>query len=222
MPDARQLERKTVETWQCWWGLGGQCGQSYYTLEGCIPTRRDALMSGKERGICSSESVCIWGGWSKRRGKGEECGETCTALTGVPEVLALDLMYFGSRVCVCAQSLSCVRLCNPMNHCPPDFSVHGILQARILEWVAISSSRGSSWPRDRIHISYVSCLSRQVFFCFFVFFLFLPLGPPGKPILLYTNWFYLYIFIIYYSNPSLWSGPLRLKLTGSMKTYNTF
>ena len=154
-------------------GWGGQCGQSYYTLEGCIPTRRDALMSGKERGICSSESVCTWGGWSKWRGKGEECGETCTALSGMPEVLALDLMYFGSRVCVCAQSLSCVQLCNPTNHCPPDFSVHGILQARILEWVAISSSRGSSWLRDQIHISYVSCLSRQDFVCLFVLFCFL-------------------------------------------------
>ena len=39
-------------------------------------------------------------------------------------------------------------LCNHMDYSPPDFSVHGILQARILEWVAISFSRGSSLPRD--------------------------------------------------------------------------
>ena len=39
-------------------------------------------------------------------------------------------------------------LCNHMDCSPPDFSVHGILQARILEWVAISFSRGSSLPRD--------------------------------------------------------------------------
>ena len=38
----------------------------------------------------------------------------------------------------------------------PGFSVHGILQARILEWVAISSSGGSSWPRDRTHVSYIA------------------------------------------------------------------
>ena len=37
-------------------------------------------------------------------------------------------------------------------------SLHGILQARILEWVAMPSSRGSSWPRDRTHVSYVSCI----------------------------------------------------------------
>ena len=41
-----------------------------------------------------------------------------------------------------------------MDCSPPDSSVHGILQTRILEWVAISSSRGSSWPRDR---TWVSC-----------------------------------------------------------------
>ena len=39
---------------------------------------------------------------------------------------------------------SCPALCDPMDHSPPGSSVHGILQARILEWVAISSSRGSS------------------------------------------------------------------------------
>ena len=47
-----------------------------------------------------------------------------------------------------------VRLCNLMHHGPPGSSVHGILQARVLEWVAISFSRGSSWPRDQ---TYVSC-----------------------------------------------------------------
>ena len=39
--------------------------------------------------------------------------------------------------------------CDSMDCCPPGSFVHGILQARILEWVAISSSRGSSWPRKR-------------------------------------------------------------------------
>ena len=49
--------------------------------------------------------------------------------------------------CMCAQS--CLTLCNPMDCGPPGSSIHGILQARILEWGAISSSRGSSWPRNR-------------------------------------------------------------------------
>ena len=64
---------------------------------------------------------------------------------------------------VCAQSRqSCPTLCDPMDCRPPD-SVHGILQARILKWVAMPSSRGSSWPRDLTHVSYyVSCIGRQV------------------------------------------------------------
>ena len=43
---------------------------------------------------------------------------------------------------------SCPSLCDPMKCSPPGSSVYGIIQARILEWVAISSSRGSTWPRD--------------------------------------------------------------------------
>ena len=46
------------------------------------------------------------------------------------------------------KSLSRVRLCDPMGCSPPGSSIHGILQARILEWVAISFSRGFSRPRD--------------------------------------------------------------------------
>ena len=45
---------------------------------------------------------------------------------------------------------------------PPGFSVHGISQARILEWVAMCFSKGSSWSRRWTHISYVSCICRQV------------------------------------------------------------
>ena len=47
-----------------------------------------------------------------------------------------------------------------MNHSPPGSSVHGILQARILEWVAIPFSRGSSWPRDQTK---VFCIAGRVF-----------------------------------------------------------
>ena len=52
--------------------------------------------------------------------------------------------------CMCAYSvaMSCPTLRNPMDCSPPGFSVHGILQARIVEWVAMLSSRGSSRPRD--------------------------------------------------------------------------
>ena len=58
------------------------------------------------------------------------------------------------RVCV-AECFSHVRLCNTMDCSPPGSSVQGILQARILEWVAISFSRESSWPRNRAHVSWI-------------------------------------------------------------------
>ena len=56
------------------------------------------------------------------------------------------VMYECEKVKV--KPFSHVRLCNPVDCGPPDSSVHGILQARILEWVAISFSTGSSQPRD--------------------------------------------------------------------------
>ena len=51
---------------------------------------------------------------------------------------------------------SCPTLCDPMDWSPPGFPIHGILQARILEWVAISFSRGSSQPRDRTQASRIA------------------------------------------------------------------
>ena len=58
------------------------------------------------------------------------------------------------KECVCMLSCSaCLTLCNSMDCSPPGFSVHGIIQEGILEWVAIFSSRGSSLARDRTHIS---------------------------------------------------------------------
>ena len=51
---------------------------------------------------------------------------------------------------------SCLNLCDSMDCSPPGFSVHGILQARIVEWVAIPSSRGSSQPRDQTQVSCIA------------------------------------------------------------------
>ena len=63
---------------------------------------------------------------------------------------------------MCPQS--CLTLCNPMDCNPPGSSVYGIFQARILEWVAISYSVGSSQPRDQTHVSCVSCIGRQILY----------------------------------------------------------
>ena len=50
----------------------------------------------------------------------------------------------------------------PMGYSLPGSSVHGILQARILEWVALPSSTGPSQPRGETHISYVSCIADRL------------------------------------------------------------
>ena len=47
-------------------------------------------------------------------------------------------------------------VCDPMDYSLPGSSVHGVFQARVLEWVAISCSRGSSWPRDRTQVSSIA------------------------------------------------------------------
>ena len=64
----------------------------------------------------------------------------------------------------CLVSKSYPNICDPVDCNPQGFSVHGIFQARILQWVAMPSSRGSSQPRDQTHVSYVSCIGRRVLY----------------------------------------------------------
>ena len=66
-----------------------------------------------------------------------------------------------------------LALGSPMDRSPPGSSVPGILQARILEWVAMPSYRGSSRPRDQTHVSYSSCIANR-------FFTAEPLGKPSE------------------------------------------
>ena len=67
----------------------------------------------------------------------------------------------------------------------PGFSDHGIFQARVLEWVAISFSRGSSWPRDRTRVSRILADA-------------LPSEPPGKPCLyMFSRKLFSYIWVFF-------------------------
>ena len=72
-----------------------------------------------------------------------------------------------NRKCLVAQSSP--ALCDPM-----DFSVHGILQARILEWVTIPFFRGSSQPRDQIQISCIASISLTIWATFYCGFFLMP------------------------------------------------
>ena len=75
------------------------------------------------------------------------------------------LECYKRSVCMCAKLFqSCPTLCNPMDCSLQGFSVHRISQARILEWVAMPSSRGSSPPRNLTWVSYISCTCRWVLY----------------------------------------------------------
>ena len=88
-------------------------------------------------------------------------------------ILIQDACYIvGLDTYVRAKSIqSCLILWDPRDCSLPGSSVQGILQARILEWVAMPSSRGPSPPRDGTCLTCVSWIGRRT----------LPLAPPGKP-----------------------------------------
>ena len=89
-------------------------------------------------------------------------------LRGSGEIWSLPLPAFGATY---MRAQSCPTLCDPMDCSPSGSSVYGILQARILEWVAMPYSRGSSWPRDRTSISCISCIASGFFI----------IEPAGRP-----------------------------------------
>ena len=93
--------------------------------------------------------------WTSCKGK---CGLSFIHESNNPEEKQDQFMCVCVCVCVCVYMLSWfsrVWFCNPVDCSPPGSSVHGILQTKILEWVAMPSSRGSSWSGDLTHISYV-------------------------------------------------------------------
>ena len=80
-------------------------------------------------------------------------------------VSEINIILQINYVCMCAKSFQlCPTLCDPMDCISAGSSVHGILQARILEWIAMSHPRASSQPRDQSCISYMSCVYFNNFF----------------------------------------------------------
>ena len=106
----------------------------------------------------STQKHCLLA-WCSSQEDAEEVGD----MWSVPKELIIREM------CACSVNQSCLTLSYPADCSPPGSFVHGILQARILEWVAIPSSRVSSLLRDWIH---VPCFTGGFFTA----------EPPGKPI----------------------------------------
>ena len=114
----------------------------------------------------------------------------------------MALFYFPKKIilvgstCVHAKSLqSCPTLCDPMDYSSLGSPDDGILQARILEWVAMSSYKESSRPRNQTRVSYVSCIGRQVLYHqYYLYTLFL-ISNSFLLISLKGNQCYCFIFI---------------------------
>ena len=100
------------------------------------------FLPGESQGRGSLVGCCLWG----------------RTESDTTEATQQQQQHRSWYVCV----LSLVWLCDLKDSNLPGASVHGFFQARILEWVAISSSRGFSWPRDRTSIFWVSRIGRQV------------------------------------------------------------
>ena len=147
------------------------------TLKKCVLDSwiNGSTMSKMEEGIVIHSSILAWtipwieetGGLPPMESQRVRQGWMTNTLSFPFHLLTFFLMEK-----LCMRSESCLTLCDPMDCNPSGSSVHGIAQARILEWVAISSSRGSSWPRSQIHISSISYTGRQIF----------TTEPPGKPL----------------------------------------
>ena len=97
-----------------------------------------------------------------------DCSPPGSSVRGIFEARILSSLFISAQISEYLKYLKvkvlviqlCPTLCDSMDCSLSGSSAHGIFQARILEWVAISSFRGSSRPRDQTHISRVSCIGR--------------------------------------------------------------
>ena len=97
----------------------------------------------------------------------EQTKKTTDMETSKSQLTCLCLSYFicaCMHVCMIAWLLSRSVVFDFLRPHGPSFSVHGIFQARILEWGATSFSGGTSWPRGRTHVSCISCIGRWVLY----------------------------------------------------------
>ena len=97
------------------------------------------------------------------------CNTLFFLLQPVPDIHSVNIYV---SVCMSTVAQSFPPLCGLVDCSPPGFSVHGVFQARIQEWVTTYCWPRSSWTRYWTRVSSFSCIGRQILYC---------LGPPGKP-----------------------------------------
>ena len=153
--------------WACWSLLGSQGCSGYSGPEQAHRTCRAVCWPSAVVGTGSIPVSAWWYGLpSVRSMRGSGCRvlgvghfflnrdllENVMCVSGLGSGLGRD--WPDAVVCVLLVQ-SCLTLCDPVDCSPSGSSVHGVLQARILEWVAICFSRGSSRPRDGARVSYM-------------------------------------------------------------------
>ena len=150
------------------WGCHSQTSQAKDFSNGCLCPHSSGGWKSRSR----YPHIRFWWGLSSRLADGPS---RCVIMwpflpawrepeSGSKPYKVTNPLGLGHHISPCVLSrCSSIQLC-PMDCSPPGSSVHGVPQARILEWVAISSSRESSWPRDWTPISYVSCIGRQILY----------------------------------------------------------
>ena len=138
------------EEWWWWWFSCWAVSDSGDPMN-CSPTRL----------------LCAWDFPGKNAGVGCHFSERRIQFlkSRYLEFLTSNVVIWGYFVmlCVCLVAQSCLPRCNPVDCSPPGSSVPGILQARILEWVAMPFSRGSCQPRNQTQVSCI-CDVRRGFF----------------------------------------------------------
>ena len=121
----------------------------------------------REKGIATHSSILAWRiSWTEEPGRLQFTGSQRVGYGWATKTVTLSLcsvVYknIKSPCCLCVWVAQlCATLCDPIDCSPPGSSIHGILQAGILEWVAMSFPRGSSQPRDW---TWVSCIAGGFF-----------------------------------------------------------
>ena len=142
---------------------------SFYSSLPCstvpVALRRELLHpSGALDSVAAKFNICVIHHIKKSQNKNHDylnrCRKGFYKIQHLFMIKTLNRSGFRGFMC-CAKSLqSCPTLCDPMDYNWPSSSVHGILQTRVLQQVAMPSSKGSSQPRDQTHISCVSCIGR--------------------------------------------------------------